>query len=357
MTGTGAQAPPGSAGNDMTAAMRLFPGLALAGALAFLAWSLGRAMPLLGGAVLAILLGVLLRAAWTPQPAFAPGVRFAGKRVLQASIVLLGFGLDLGQVARTGIDSLGVTVATLLLAFAAAWLLGRALRVPAKLAALVGVGTAICGGSAIAAVAPILRPDEHDTAFAISTIFLFNLVAVLVFPPLGHLMGMDDARFGLWAGTAINDTSSVVAAGYAYSTAAGDQATIVKLARATMIVPVCLALAGGLAWRARRTAAIAGNAAGADPVEGAPPARLGAIFPGFILWVVAASALRTAGLVPVALQGWLHAAGGLAMVLALAAIGLSADLRRMRATGPRPVLLGLGVWASVAIGSLVVQAL
>lgn len=341
----------------MAKAMRLLPGLALASALALVAWSLGQAMPLLGGAVLAIVLGVVLRASWTPRAAFEPGVRFAGKRVLQASIVLLGFGLDLGQVARTGLDSLGVTVATLLLAFAAAWALGRALRVPVKLAALVGVGTAICGGSAIAAVAPILRPDEHDTAFAISTIFLFNLVAVLVFPPLGHLMGMSDTQFGLWAGTAINDTSSVVAAGYAYSTAAGDQATIVKLARATMIIPVCLALAGGLAWRARRDAANAPAAAGTANAGTAPSARLGAIFPWFILWFVVASALRTAGLVPVTLQGWLHAAGGLAMVLALAAIGLSADLRRMRATGPRPVLLGLGVWAAVAIGSLAVQAL
>ena len=338
----------------MTARATLLPGLALAAAVALPAWALGRAMPLLGGAVLAILLGVLLRAAWTPCPAFAPGVRFAGKRVLQASIVLLGFGLDLGQVARTGLESLGVTLATLLLAFAAAWALGRALRVPGKLAALVGVGTAICGGSAIAAVAPILRPDEHDTAFAISTIFLFNLVAVLVFPPLGHLLGMDDAQFGVWAGTAINDTSSVVAAGYAYSQAAGDQATIVKLARATMIVPVCLALAGALAWRARRATP---GAAAADDAGAPPPPRLGAIFPWFILWFVVASALRTAGLVPAAWQGALHAAGGLAMVLALAAIGLSADLRRMRATGPRPVLLGLGVWATVAAGSLLVQAL
>jgi uncharacterized integral membrane protein (TIGR00698 family) len=345
----------------MAATTRLLPGLALAAVLSLLAWRLGQALPLLGGAVLAIVLGVLLRAAWTPGAAFAPGVQFAGKRVLQASIVLLGFGLDLGQVARTGMASLGVTVATLVFAFATAWALGRALRVPVKLAALVGVGTAICGGSAIAAVAPILRPDEHDTAFAISTIFLFNLVAVIVFPPLGHLMGMSDAQFGLWAGTAINDTSSVVAAGYAYSTAAGDQATIVKLARATMIVPVCLALAGGLAWRARRAAMVAGatapaTAAAAAP-EGTTSARLGTIFPWFILWFVVASALRTAGLVPEALQGRLHAAGGLAMVLALAAIGLSADLRRMRATGPRPVLLGLGVWAAVAIGSLVVQAL
>lgn len=324
----------------------LLPGLLLACVPALLAWLGGRAFPLLGGAVLAILLGIGLRALWTPAARYAPGIGFAGKYVLQASIILLGFSLDLGEVVKVGRDSLQVTLITLTLAFVTAWVLGRALRIPVKLAALVGVGTAICGGSAIAAVTPILRPDEHDTAFAMSTIFLFNLVAALLFPPLGHLLGMDAAQFGLWAGTAINDTSSVVAAGYAYGREAGDYAVIVKLARATMIVPVCLALAAVVAWHARRCT-----------TEGAPALRAGGIVPWFILWFVAASALRTAGLVPVALQGKLHIAAVLATVLALAAIGLSADLRRMRATGPRPILLGLGVWMAVALGSLAMQAL
>ena len=324
----------------------LLPGLLLACAPALLAWAGGRAFPLLGGAVLAILLGIALRALWTPGAATKAGIDFTGKYVLQASIVLLGFSLDLGEVARVGRDSLQVTIVTLALAFATAWALGRFLRIPTKLTALVGVGTAICGGSAIAAVTPILRPDEHDTAFAMSTIFLFNLVAVLLFPPLGHLLGMDSAQFGLWAGTAINDTSSVVAAGYAYGREAGDYAVIVKLARATMIVPVCLALAAAVAWHARRRAN-----------TGSLALRAGGIVPWFILWFVAASALRTAGLVPAAMQDGLHAAAGLATVLALAAIGLSADLRRMRATGPRPILLGLGVWAAVACGSLAMQAL
>jgi uncharacterized integral membrane protein (TIGR00698 family) len=303
------------------------------------------ALPLLGGAVLAILLGVLVRAVWVPPPAYLPGLEFAGKYVLQASIILLGFGLDLGNVLRVGRASLTISVVTLSLAFIAAWLLGRVLKIPGKLALLVGAGTAICGASAIAAIAPILRPDEHDTAFALSTIFLFNLVAVLIFPPLGHLMGMDALQFGLWAGTAINDTSSVVAAGYAYSPAAGDYATIVKLARASMILPVCLLLAGAMAWRARREATTAVR----------PP--LHAVVPWFILWFVAAAALRSAGLVPAALQGGLHTAGNLAMVLALAAIGLSANLQQMRVTGPKPILLGLGVWATVALGSLALQTL
>ena len=329
----------------ITSCRRLLPGLALATALALAAWLGGLAMPLLGGAVLAILLGVAVRAAWVPPADALPGLGFAGKCVLQASIVLLGFGLDLGNVLRVGRASLTISIVTLTLAFVAAWLLGRALRVHGKLALLVGAGTAICGASAIAAIAPILRPDEHDTAFALSTIFLFNLVAVLVFPPLGHLMGMDALQFGLWAGTAINDTSSVVAAGYAYGPAAGDYATIVKLARASMILPICLLLSAAMAWPARRQSTAAAR----------PP--LHAVVPWFILWFVAAAALRSAGLVPTALLSGLHTAGNLAMVVALAAIGLGANLRQMRATGARPVLLGLGVWATVAIGSLLLQAL
>ena len=323
------------------------PGLLLATAVALPAWALGLVLPLLGGAVLAILLGLGLRLSWMPPVRCQPGLQFTGKSVLQLSIILLGFGLDLGQVSRVGLGSLGVTITTLALALLAAWGLGRALRIPAKLALLVGVGTAICGASAIAAVAPIIRSDGHDTAFALSTIFLFNVVAVLVFPPLGHLLQISDEQFGLWPGTAINDTSSVVAAGYAYSHHAGDYATIVKLTRATLIPPVCLLLAAAMAWQARRQHASPGQ----------PPAGLGKVMPWFIVGFVLAAALRSSGWLPAPLQNGLHAAGGLAMVLALAAIGLSADLRQMRATGSRPILLGLGVWAAVTTGSLLLQAL
>ena len=321
--------------------MANFAGLGLAALVALAAWGVGMAAPLLGAAVAAIVLGVLVRALFAPGPAFDAGIRFTGKKVLQWSIIGLGFGLDFGEIARTGLDSLAVMLGTLAVAFVSAWALGRLLKVPGKLTVLVGVGTAICGGSAIAAVAPIIRPEEHETAFAISTIFLFNLVAVLLFPALGHWMQMSDAGFGLWAGTAINDTSSVVAAGYAYSQPAGDYATIVKLTRATMIVPVCLAIAALVAWRGD----------GGD----APRPGLAKVFPWFILWFLVASALRTAGWVPATLLGPLHVVAVALMVLALAAIGLSADLRKMRAAGARPVLLGLGVWAAVALGSLALQ--
>jgi uncharacterized integral membrane protein (TIGR00698 family) len=317
------------------------PGLILAVLVAAVAWGLGKLLPLIGGPVIGIVIGIAIRFFVAPTPTYLPGIRFASKQVLQWSIIALGFGLSLTQVAHTGLESLSVTLTTMAAAGIAAFALGRWLGIHDKLRLLIGVGTAICGGSAIAAVVPIIKPDEHDTAFAISTIFLFNLVAVLLFPLLGHLMHMSDLGFGLWAGTAINDTSSVVAAGYSYSHAAGDYATIVKLTRATLIIPICLVLAMIVGWRERK--------------KGGSDFSLARIFPWFILWFLVASALRTSGLVPEAILPWIHLLAEFLIIVALTAIGLSADLRRMAATGIRPILLGFGVWAAVACTSLAVQ--
>jgi len=321
------------------------PGLLLAVAIGLVAMVLGRYLPLIGGPVIGIVLGIIVRNLLAPGARYQPGIAFAGKYVLQWSIIALGFGLSLSQVAKTGLESLSVTLVTMTVAFLAAWLLGRWLGVHDKLKILIGVGTAICGGSAIAAVTPIIRPDDHDTAFAISTIFLFNVIAVLLFPLLGHLMHMSDMGFGLWAGTAINDTSSVVAAGYSYSHAAGDYATIVKLTRATLIIPVCLVLAFVVAAREKRKLKQGGSGR----------FSLASIFPWFILWFLVASAVRTVGLIPTVIQPAIHTAAEFLIIVALTAIGLSADLRRMIASGARPILLGLGVWIAVAVSSLLVQ--
>jgi len=326
--------------------IQLAPGLMLAVVIASLAVLLGHRLPLVGGPVIGIVLGIAVRNLFSPGTRFNAGIAFGGVKVLQWSIVALGAGLSLGQVGHTGLQSLAVTVVTMTTAFLAAWLLGRRLGVPRKLTILIGVGTAICGGSAIAAVIPIVRPDDHEAAFAISTIFLFNLVAVLVFPLLAHLMHMSDLGFGLWAGTAINDTSSVVAAGYSYGKAAGDFATIVKLTRATLIIPVALALALAVAARTKHKTRAASES---------EPVKLTKIFPWFILWFVAASAMRSVGAIPVAAQPAIHQAAEYLIIVALSAIGLSADLRRMACTGIRPVLLGLGVWVAVAVSSLLVQ--
>jgi uncharacterized integral membrane protein (TIGR00698 family) len=316
-------------------------GLTLAAAVGLVALVAGRWMPLIGGPVFGILFGILIRNVIGVGPLFRPGLQFASKQVLQWSIIALGFSLSIQQVARTGLESLSVTFVTITVAFVSAFLLGKWLNIPSKLCTLIGVGTAICGGSAIAAVTPIIKSDDHETAFAISTIFLFNIVAVLTFPLLGHWLNMTDIGFGTWAGTAINDTSSVVAAGFSFSHAAGDYATIVKLTRATLIIPICLALAFYEAWRHKK--------------QGGSDFSLARIFPWFILWFLVASIVRSTGILPESWNGALHFLAEFLIIVALTAIGLSSDLRRMASAGIRPILLGLGVWAAVSLSSLMVQ--
>ena len=187
------------------------------------AYILGLYFPIVGGPVFGILLGMLFAKKRRPQ-AVEAGIQFTGKKILQYAIVLLGFEMNLFRVAEVGEQSLYVMVFTLLAAFGAAFLMGHVLGLTRDMTALVGAGTAICGGSAIAAVAPVIGARERDVAVSIATIFFFNVLAVFLFPALGHQMGMTDAGFGMWAGTAINDTSSVVAAGYAYSAEAGADA-------------------------------------------------------------------------------------------------------------------------------------
>ncbi|AQS52371.1 hypothetical protein PAEH1_09785 [Paenalcaligenes hominis] len=318
----------------------IWQGIALAAGLAVVATVLGRWLPTVGGPVFAIVLGLVIRNSLGMLPVFQPGLAFASKKVLQWSIIALGFGLSFTQVVQTGFESLWVTLITMAAAFIVAAVLGRALGIPDKLRTLIGAGTAICGGSAIAAVAPIIKPEEHETAFAISTIFLFNVVAVLVFPFFGHALNMSDIGFGLWAGTAINDTSSVVAAAYSYSTEAGDYATVVKLTRATFIIPICLFY---VVLEVRRQQQQGGGFS------------IQRLIPWFIVWFVVASMVRSTGVLPAEVLSVLQIVAQFLMVLALAAIGLSSNMRLMARTGWRPVALGLGVWIAVAVTSLAVQ--
>jgi uncharacterized integral membrane protein (TIGR00698 family) len=283
----------------------------------------------------------VIRNTLTIGPVFKPGLQFASSNVLRWSIIALGFGLSIQEVAKTGAESLWVTLITITAAFVSAYLLGKWLKISSRLKILIGVGTAICGGSAIAAVTPIIKPQEHETAFAISTIFLFNILAVVTFPLMGHWLNLSDTGFGLWAGTAINDTSSVVAAAYSYSREAGDYATIVKLTRATLIIPVCLILVVFEAWRQRK--------------QGLGGYNLARIFPWFIVWFLAASAVRSTGIIPSSWNEPIHFVAEFLIIVALTAIGLSSDLRRLAGVGIRPVLLGLGVWLSVSVSSLLVQ--
>lgn len=314
-------------------------GVVLVLVLAVIAFWLGRQVPLVGGAVSGILLGILVRNTAGVRTAFLPGIGFASKRILQAGIVLIGAGLDLHQIRSAGQASLLVILVCILAALAGSAALGRAMRVPSRLRTLIGVGTAICGGTAIVAVSPLIGAKEEEITYAISTVFLFNIAAVLLFPLAGLLMGMSADTFGLWAGTAIHDTSSVVAAGYTYSEAAGEAATIVKLTRTLMLVPVAMgiALAGTLGARGK---------------DKPPAGYLRRSFPWFVLWFLLLALLQTAGVLPAALVRGLPWAGRFLIIMALTAIGLRTDFREIAKTGLRPLVLGFLVWVLVLVLSL-----
>ncbi|MFZ5967796.1 MAG: YeiH family protein [Bacillota bacterium] len=321
------------------------PGLIFVFALALASTWLGSIFPIIGGAVFGIIFGMIISNIFGKPSNTVDGIKFSSKKILQWAIIMLGAGLNLAQVWKTGMESLYVMVFTLSFAYISAYLVGRLLKVPDNLISLIGTGTAICGGSAIAAVSPIIEAEEMEVAYSISTIFLFNVLAVLVFPPLGHLLGFSDQAFGLWAGTAINDTSSVVAAGYAFSNTAGDYATIVKLTRTTMIIPISLLFAFAVALKKRRESKD-------NPMVNYSLKR---IFPWFIIWFLAASLLNTLGLFNDTIVHYFKLLGKFMIVMALSAIGLNADFKKMLKTGVKPMFLGMAVWFVVSIVSLIVQ--
>ncbi|SHI22141.1 conserved hypothetical integral membrane protein [Sporobacter termitidis DSM 10068] len=326
----------------MKALAKKLPGIVLAGIIAVPAWLIGSAVPVIGSPVLGILFGMIL-AFWRRPDIFNDGISFTSKKLLQYSIILLGFSMNLFSVFRAGAQTLALMAFTLTAAFVTAYLAGKWLKLDGNTKTLIGVGTAICGGSAIAATAPVIKADDEEVAHAISTIFLFNVIAAFLFPLLGHVFRMSDVNFGLWAGTAVNDTSSVIAAGYTYSAAAGDLAVIVKLTRTLMIVPVTLVLA---VHTSRKTAS------GGDRAY-----SLRKIFPWFVLGFLATSVVSTFVPLPPAIYSGLSAAGRFAIVMAMAAIGLNTHVVKLVKSGGKPILLGFVCWVVLAAASLAVQYL
>ncbi|MFT3944108.1 MAG: putative sulfate exporter family transporter [Ancrocorticia sp.] len=333
------------------------PGLGIAIAIAVVATVIGRLFPILGSAMPAIVIGVLI-AIFVKRPAsWAPGLKFASKMVLQVAVVVLGTQLSLRQVAEVGVESFPVMISTLVVCLLAAWLLGRAMKIDADLNVLIGVGTAICGASAIAAVSPVVKARNEAIAYAISTIFLFNVLAVLIFPWLGHALGLTQHEFGLFAGTAVNDTSSVVATAGIYGSAALSFAVVVKLVRTLMIIPISLGLA---ALEARKEAGSLGvgslEATAGSQGSGAAPriSLMGALklIPWFLIGFLLASVLRSVGLVPDAAQAPLAQVAMFFISTAMAAIGLSTDVAGFRKAGLRPLALGGLLWIIVTATAL-----
>ena len=298
----------------------LIPGAALALGIACIAKWLetlesSAGLHLIGASVIALFIGMAINAFFQPNKTTAPGIKFTSKKVLKFAIVLLGASLNIRTVLTVGRFSLTVMLFTLATCFGLGALIGRALGLNWKTSSLINAGTGICGGSAIAAIAPVIEADDMDIAYGMSATFLFDTVMIVVFPLLGRWLGLSDAAFGLWAGTAVNDTSSVVATGYAFSEAAGDFATMVKLTRTLAIIPAVLVFAAINLHLKKKESAQANGV----------KVRIRSIFPWFILAFLAMSLLTSLGLLPAGLVSGLKTISKFLMVAALAAIGLNTN--------------------------------
>lgn len=298
----------------------------------------------IGASVIALFIGMFINSFYKPNAVTAPGIKFASKKLLKVAIVLLGASLNITTVLKVGRFSLMVMVFTLATCFGVGYFVGKALGLNWKMSNLISAGTGICGGSAIAAIAPVIEATDLDVAYGMSATFLFDMAMIVLFPIMGRALGLSDAAYGLWAGTAVNDTSSVVAAGYAFSEKAGDFATMVKLTRTLSIIPTVLVFALISAHLKKKQAD-----------EGQVKVNMKSVFPWFIPFFVAMSLLSSAGLVPAALAAGLKTVSKFLMVMALAAIGLNTSFAEMKKSGIKPMLHGFIISLLVVLVAITVE--
>lgn len=329
---------------------KLVPGFAAALIIAAISKLIESILPihLIGASVIALFIGMIINHFWKPNDTFSAGLKFTSKKILKFAIILLGASLNIKIVLEVGKMSLCVMAFTLFTCFGVGYFVGRALKINWKLSNLISAGTGICGGSAIAAIAPVIDADDSDIAYAMSATFLFDMAMIVLFPIMGQAMGLSDMAYGLWAGTAVNDTSSVVAAGYAFSEAAGDFATMVKLTRTLSIIPTVIAFAL-INARIKRKEAGAGGAA--------VKAKLGLtkIIPWFILGFLALAVINSFGVIPQVVSSGMKDVSKFLMVSALAAIGLNTSFKDMKKSGFAPMLHGFIISALVVVVAIAVE--
>lgn len=339
-------------------------GLLLCLAIAIPVWTMVKlihSLELIGAPIIAILTGMILGGILKDRAAFQDGIAFTSKKILQYAVILLGFGLNLRTVGSVGMASLPIILSTILTSLAVAFILCKALNVPSKISILIGVGSSICGGSAIAAAAPIINADHEEIAGSISVIFFFNVIAALIFPALGAALGLSNGGFGLFAGTAVNDMSSVTAAASTWDTIHGTNgavltyATIVKLTRTLAIIPIALGLSF-LQFRKSQQ----------ENSERAASVSIKKIFPMFILYFVFASVLTTliTGLCSGSVQSvattvfsYLNQLSKFLIVMAMSAIGLNTNIVKLVKSGGKPIVMGFCCWVSISFVSLFLQKL
>lgn len=326
------------------------PGIILCIILAIPSWLLGKAFPIISGPIIAIIIGMTLALLVKDKNRYDSGIKFTSKKILQYAVILLGFGMNLSVILEIGKQSLPIIISTISASLVIAYVLRRVMHVPANISILIGVGSSICGGSAIAATAPVIDADDEEVAHAISVIFFFNLIAAILFPILGNWLGFSHTSgngFGFFAGTAINDTSSVTAAAstwdsmYQLGSATLDKAVTVKLTRTLAIIPITLALAF---IRSKK-----------DKKANGKKIKLKRTFPTFIIYFILSAIITTiATNIGVSSSIFIpfKEISKFFIILAMAAIGLNTDIIKLVKNGGRPIIMGFCCWLGITIVSL-----
>ena len=327
--------------------IKLLPGIAASFVIAVIAKYLESLLPvhIIGASVIALFIGMIVNS-FLKTNVLTPGLKFTSKKILKFAIILLGASLSIGVILNVGKLSLAVMAFTLLTCFGGGYFIGKALGLNWKLSNLISAGTGICGGSAIAAIAPVIDAEDTDIAYAISATFLFDMAMIVLFPIMGKALGLSDMAYGLWAGTAVNDTSSVVAAGYAYSEGAGDFATMVKLTRTLSIIPTVLVFAF-INLRLKRKNNIS--------TSGKSSVNIWGLFPWFIVGFLALAALNSFGFIPASVSAIAKDLSKFLMVTALAAIGLGTSFDKLKKSGISPMIHGFVISALVVVVALGVE--
>ncbi|HZD90872.1 MAG TPA: YeiH family protein [Pseudolabrys sp.] len=318
----------------------LIPGLLLTAGVAGLAFALRRVpgMGILSPMILATLIGMTLHNVFGTPDWARPGVKFSLKRILRLGIILLGLQLMTAQVAQVGMAGVAVIAATLVATFAFTKWLGRLMGVDAKLAELIGAGTSICGASAVIATNTVTNGSDEDVAYAVACVTVFGSLSMLLYPLLPGLLHLSPAAFGLWSGASIHEIAQVVAAAFQDGTHAGEVATVAKLTRVMMLAPVVFTLG----FMAVRRAAHADKSA----ARAAPP------MPWFVLGFIGMVILNSVVTIPAEPKVWIVTTTTFLLSMALAAMGIETDFRKLKAEGLKPMLLAAAAWLFIAIFAL-----
>lgn len=310
---------------------------------------------LIGAGVFALIIGMLLNPLTTKHKILEKGFNFTSKQILRLAIILMGATLSFSQVVEVGKYSLFVMIFTLITAFGGGYLFGKLFKMNWKLSGLISAGTGICGGSAVAAIAQAIDAEDSDIAYAISATFIFDIVMVILFPIMGKYFGMSDLGYGLWTGTAVNDTSSVVAAGYAFSDIAGNFSVIVKLTRTLSIVPVVLIFSYINERLIRKAEEISVAGDGTVAIHERKKVDIKKIFPWFILMFLGMVAIKSMGILPEGLTSSISKISKFFMVMSLGAIGLKTNFKKLSKSGFAPMFHGFIISALVVIVAFLVQ--